>query len=396
MIEQLERDPAGAADFAPTMSVINMLLEEGALVVSTAGGVPTSGWADPVEHARMLHDDRRTRDFLDALAAVVRPDDVVLDIGTGSGVLAIAAARAGARHVYAIEASDIATVAEDVFARNGVADRITLLRGWSRQLDLPELADLLVAEVIGNEPLEEEILETTLDARRRLLKPDARLIPHALTLFARPVLVPEAEMRQRTFGHAAVDRWRDLYDIDFRPMLDAALPGPTHTITEGEVVATWPQVGPAIELTTLDLSSFEQPSVCARADLVVDEPGPVNAVAVTFRARLSAGVSHTLDPWRWPGSSWATSVWVLDRPRGPRRTHAASCRVSPPRGRTAGRAHVRGRASLRSQHRAETGRCDASTRASPARRRGAALEDAHDGDRARSRSLPARRAPVRV
>ena len=314
VIEQLERDPAGAADFAPTMSVINMLLEEGALVVSTAGGVPTSGWADPVEHARMLHDDRRTRDFLDALAAVVRPDDVVLDIGTGSGVLAIAAARAGARHVYAIEASDIATVAEDVFARNGVADRITLIRGWSRQLDLPELADLLVAEVIGNEPLEEEILETTLDARRRLLKPDARLIPHALTLFARPVLVPEAEMRQRTFGHAAVDRWRDLYDIDFRPMLDAARPGPTHTITEGEVVATWPQVGPAIELTTLDLSSFEQPSVCARADLVVDEPGPVNAVAVTFRARLSAGVSHTLDPWRWPGSSWATSVWVLTDP----------------------------------------------------------------------------------
>ena len=262
VIEQLERDPAGAADFAPTMSVINMLLEEGALVVSTAGGVPTSGWADPVEHARMLHDDRRTRDYLDALAAVVRPDDVVLDIGTGSGVLAIAAARAGARHVYAIEASDIATVAEDVFARNGVADRITLLRGWSRQVDLPELADVLVAEVIGNEPLEEEILETTLDARDRLLKPDARLIPYALTLFARPVLVPEAEMRQRTFGHTAVDRWRDLYDIDFRPLLDAARPGPTHTITEGEVVATWPQVGPAIELATLDLSSFEQPSVC--------------------------------------------------------------------------------------------------------------------------------------
>ena len=105
--------------------------------------------------------------------------------------------------------------------------------------ELPEQADLLVAEVIGNEPLEEEILETTLDARRRLLKPGARMIPHALTLLARPVLLPEAEVRQRAFGSSAVERWRSLYDIDFTPLLDAAIPGPTHTITEGEVVATW-------------------------------------------------------------------------------------------------------------------------------------------------------------
>ena len=68
---------------------------------------------------------------------------------------------------------------------------MTLIRGWSRQIELPEQADVLVAEVIGNEPFEEEILETTLDARRRLLKPDARLIPHALELLARPLLLPE-------------------------------------------------------------------------------------------------------------------------------------------------------------------------------------------------------------
>ena len=243
-----------------------------------------------------------------------RPDDVVLDIGTGSGVLAVAAARAGARQVYAVEASDIAEVAERVFSVNGVADRVTLVPGWSRQVELPERADLLVAEVIGNEPLEEEILETTLDARRRLLKPGGRLIPHALTLLARPVLMPEAEVRQRTFGRASVERWRDLYGIDFAPLLDTARPGPTHTITEGEVVATWPQVGPPVELATLDLGAFDEPSVLASADLGVEPPGPVNAVALTFRAELHEGISHTLDPWAWPASSWATSVWVLPDP----------------------------------------------------------------------------------
>ena len=89
----------------------------------------------------MLHDDRRTGDYLAALAEAVRPGDVVLDIGTGSGVLAVAAARAGARRVYAVEASDIAEVAERVFAANGVTDTVTLVPGWSREIELPEPAD---------------------------------------------------------------------------------------------------------------------------------------------------------------------------------------------------------------------------------------------------------------
>ena len=232
-IDWLEREHGHSTEFAPTLSVLNMLIEEGALVTPGADRTPTSGWADPVEHARMLHDERRTGDYLTALTAAVRPSDVVLDIGTGSGVLAVAAARAGARHVYAVEASDIADVAERVFARNGVRDRVTLIPGWSRQIELPEPADLLVAEVIGNEPLEEEILETTLDARRRLLAPGARLIPNALTLLARPVLLPETDIRQRAFGREALKRWQTLYDMDFGPLLEAAIPGPTHTTHRG-------------------------------------------------------------------------------------------------------------------------------------------------------------------
>jgi precorrin-6B methylase 2 len=312
-IERMETEFGGSTEFAPTMSVVNMLIEENTLIAS-GGHAPTSGWADPIEHARMLHDDRRTRDFISALTAAVRPGDVVLDIGTGSGVLAVALARAGARHVYAVEASDIAAVAARVFKANEVTDRVTLVPGWSRQIELPERADLLVAEIIGNEPLEEEILETTLDARRRLLKPTARLVPHALELLARPLLLPEAEIRQRVFGRAAVKRWRDLYGIDFHPLLDAAAKDPAYSTSEGEVAANWPPVGPPVVLTSVDLTTFQEASVRARADLVVAPPGPVNAVSVTFRARLHDGITHTLDPWKWPSSSWATSVWALPEP----------------------------------------------------------------------------------
>ena len=313
-IEQLEGGERSATDFVPTLSVINMLIEEGALVRPDGRGGPSSGWADPVEHARMLHDDRRTSDYLAALAAAVRPGDVVLDIGTGSGVLAIAAARAGARHVYAVEASDIAEAAQRVFALNDVQGRITLLPGWSRQVELPEPADLLVSEIIGNEPLEEEILETTLDARRRLLRPGARLIPHALTLFARPLELPEAEARQRALGRAAVERWHGLYGIDFKPLLQAVAPGPVNSPTEAEVAATWRPVGPPTVLAVIDLTAFEEAAVCTSADLILEQPTGVNAVAITFRADLHGAIAHTLDPWTWPTSSWATSVWVLPDP----------------------------------------------------------------------------------
>jgi precorrin-6B methylase 2 len=310
-IERLENDSTGSTDFVPTMSVINMLIEEGALVPPDVGRVATRGWADPVEHARMLHDDRRTGDYIAALREAIRPVDVVLDIGTGSGVLAIAAARAGARHVYAVEASDIADVAERVFAANGVEDRVTLIRGWSRDIELPERADVLVAEVIGNEPLEEEILETTLDARHRLLKPGARLVPHTLELVARPLHIPDAEARQRAIGRRAIQRWRHLYGIEFHPLLDAAFPGPVNNPTEAEVLAGWRPVGPPVSLATVELGRYDRPTVDASAELTVAPDVSVNAIAVTFRAHLHGSIVHTIDPWTWSSSSWATSVWVL-------------------------------------------------------------------------------------
>jgi precorrin-6B methylase 2 len=259
----------------------------------------------------MLYDQRRTGDYLRAIAAGVKPGDVVVEIGTGSGVLAIAAARAGARRVYAIEASDIGPVAQRSFERNGVADVVTLVRGWSRHVTLPELADVLVSEVIGNEPLEEEILETTLDARQRLLRPDGLLLPNALHLHARPLRLPDADHQQRAIGQRSVRDWRHRYAMDFSALLDAADPGPVNMPTEGEVASTWPVVGPTMRLASVDLTSFDQATVTGWADLSIAVGNQVNAVAVTFRADLLDDVGHELDPWRWPMSSWATSVWVL-------------------------------------------------------------------------------------
>ena len=89
-------------------------------------------------HGQLLDHRSRTQAYLKVVRDVVRPGSVVVDLGTGSGVLGVAAARAGAARVYAIEATAMAGVAQQVAAANGVADRVTVLRGWSQQILLPE------------------------------------------------------------------------------------------------------------------------------------------------------------------------------------------------------------------------------------------------------------------
>ena len=79
MIGQLESGECIETDFLPMVSVINMLVDEGALVPADADRGSTRGWAIRSsihvrrEHARMLHDDRRTRDYVTALTEAVRP-----------------------------------------------------------------------------------------------------------------------------------------------------------------------------------------------------------------------------------------------------------------------------------------------------------------------------------
>jgi 16S rRNA G966 N2-methylase RsmD len=259
----------------------------------------------------MLDDSRRTDAFVDAIRKSVRPDDVVLDIGTGSGILAITAALAGAKRVYAVEASDIAPIAERAIAANGVADRVTLIRDWSTRVELPERATLLVSEVIGADPLEEDLLRTTLDARRRLLRPDARLIPRRLELAVLPVSVSQVNRWASRIEPSSVDRWRRSYGVDLSVLWEARRRMPSQWTVEGMTAATWPALGPRTTVADIDLRSFERDWVEAEAEVDIDRPGTVDAVILTFTAHLAEGIALPGPPWADEPSSWDASLWVL-------------------------------------------------------------------------------------
>jgi type I protein arginine methyltransferase len=153
-------------------------------------------------HGMLVADRRRVEAFRRAIDATVKPDDVVIDVGTGTGILAVLACRAGAARVYAIDDSDAIDIARDVCAANGVLERVVLVRGSAERVDLPERGDVLVTETLGNFGIDEGIAGVVLDARTRLLKPDARIVPHALDIMMAPVTAPDVYLD-------CVERWAE-------------------------------------------------------------------------------------------------------------------------------------------------------------------------------------------
>jgi protein arginine N-methyltransferase 1 len=152
-------------------------------------------------HGRMLRDRVRVDGFRAAISRVVRPGHRVLDLGSGSGILALFACQAGAEKVYAIERGRIAELARQLCIDNGYADRIQIINEDSRAVQLPERADVLVTETLWNFGLGEGLLAAVSDAQIRLLVAGAPVIPKSLQLCAAPVELPS--FRQR------FDVWND-------------------------------------------------------------------------------------------------------------------------------------------------------------------------------------------
>jgi len=136
----------------------------------------------PSWHVPMMNDSPRNDAYFAALQKAVTPETHVLEIGTGSGLLAMMSARLGARQVTTCEAvAEIAGIAQAVVADNGLTPPVTVINKMSSKLeigkDMDQQADLLVSEILSSEFLGEGVLPSIEDARRRLLKPGGQIIP---------------------------------------------------------------------------------------------------------------------------------------------------------------------------------------------------------------------------
>ena len=185
----------------------------------------------------MMEDHKRTGAYYQAVMQNRRNFEgkVVLDVGTGSGILAIFAAKAGARMVYAVEATGMARFAARLVEHNQVgvvlplnplcwdscpslcfasvlsilstpcylsmqlADRIKVIQGTMETVELPEPVDIIISEWMGYFLLRESMLDSVLYARDKYLRPGGAMYPSHARLYLAPLRTNSTQQRLHEF-----------------------------------------------------------------------------------------------------------------------------------------------------------------------------------------------------
>ena len=233
----------------------------------------------------MIADTVRMRAYTGALRAAVEPGDIVIDIGTGTGIFALLACQYGARRVYAIEPNDNIQVARKLARENGFQDRIEFIQDLSTKVSLTEKADVIISDLRGLLPLWGKHIPALADARRRLLKPGGVLIPKQDSLH---VCAMEAPELYKDFS----DPWdSNPYGLN----LEAARTLVVNTWSHGKVKAE--QMLTKGECwAALDYSEVEDPDVRGEVTLEFLRDGVTHGLLVWFDATLVDGIGFSNAP----------------------------------------------------------------------------------------------------
>lgn len=265
-------------------------------------------------HHRMLADRFRLDAYARAISAAVRPGDVVLDAGTGSGVLAIMAALTGAERVYAVDRSDFLDMAGAVVAANGLQEQVRLVRGDMARVRLPEKVDVVVTETFGALALVEGSAPELLACCEANLKPGGRVVPHGIRFLAAPVLNPGPQVE--TLGP-----FDPFLGISFGPLRDLALTrgntlvlDPSHLGDGGQVFAECP---------------FPQVSMPVSGQVYLPPmAGPIHGIAAWFDLLLAEDQVLSTAPMA-PPTHWGQTYLPLATPFPEDREAWLSLRLEP-------------------------------------------------------------------
>ena len=258
----------------------------------------------------MLKDSVRTRAYQHAIERNPHlfEGKIVLDVGCGTGILSLFAARAGAKHVFGIECSAIAEQATAIVADNGYSDRVTIIRGKVEEVELPGIGpggvDIIISEWMGYFLLYESMLDTVIWARDKWLAPGGILLPDTATLYLAGI--EDAEYRAEK-----LDFWDDVYGFDMTAIKKLASSEPLVDVVEPDQVAT-----SVATLATFDIATMtkEDAAFTASFDLTAARNDRVHALVAFFDVSFTAchtPVRFSTGPASRP-THWKQTVLYLD------------------------------------------------------------------------------------
>lgn len=258
-------------------------------------------------HFPMMNDNVRNDAYEKALKSALQNGGVVLDIGSGSGLLAMMAARHGATKVTTCEeVTMVAEKAKIIIQRNSLADQIEVINKLSTDLvvgvDLAERADILVTEIFDNGLLGEKAFVAIEHARKHLLKPNAKLIPAGVRVFA--MLIESSEIYKN-------HRVETISNFDLSPFNQFS----SYNYT-GYHLAKTDYKGLSSTTSIFDFNFHKIPgSESTPIEFEIIESGTCHAVAYWYELQLDQDTIVSTAPHLPQLSCWKQAVQLLDKPQ---------------------------------------------------------------------------------
>lgn len=253
-------------------------------------------------HREMIQDKVRINAYHNAIKQCVHKGDVVVDVGTGTGILAFLCLKAGASKVYAIERTEIIEVAKQNAKYNNFFERIEFLNVDSRQIELEEKVDIIVSEVIGHFALEENMLDSIIDARDRFLKKSGRLIPQSVDIFFVPVELPDIYSQEINF-------WQEkIKGLDFSPTKELAVNNVYLGKIREDQFLSDPQNAGKIDLTIARTVNMQ-----LNCQFLVKKKGMFFGLGGWFYAKLFNNIGINTSPLS-PPTHWQQCFFPIKKP----------------------------------------------------------------------------------
>ncbi|KRT83604.1 methyltransferase [Oryctes borbonicus] len=206
-------------------------------------------------HEEMLKDEVRTLTYRNSMYhnKHLFTGKVVMDIGCGTGILSMFAAKAGAKQVIAIECSNIVDYAKKIVEANKLDHIITIVKGKVEEIELPpplDSVDIIISEWMGYCLFYESMLDTVLYARDKWLKPGGLLFPDRCSLFITAI-------EDRQYKDEKINWWDDVYGFDMSSIRKVAISEPLVDVVDPKQVVTNACLVKEVDLYTVQKADLE-------------------------------------------------------------------------------------------------------------------------------------------